>query len=878
MAPGRALLRGLRRLFRPVATEQDLRDEVQHYLDEAVDAHRAAGLGPEEALRAARLELGGATQVREQIRGAGWEQLLESLVADVRHGVRRLLAEPGFTAVTVLTLALGLGASTAILGVVHPVLFQPLPYPGADRIVTVWDRGADGAAAEMTYGSFLELEARSHAPEALAVTRTWQPTLTGGSEPERLEGQRVSAGFFAVLGVSPTLGRGFEADDDRPDAGGGVILADRLWRRRFGADPGIIGRQVTISDQRWTVLGVMPAGFENLAEPAAEIWAPLQYDLSQGRAWGHHLRVLARAREGLSAADVAGELETIARNRVSEFPRRPWAAMADGLLTVPLREQVTAAVRPALLAILGAVALLLVIACVNVTNLLLARGVRRRGEFAVRAALGAGRGRLVRQLLTEHLLLALCGGFLGLVLARLGVRALVAWSPPELGRLAAIELDRQLFGFGLALTALTGLTFGSVAALQAAGERPQGTLQLASRRTTGSHRRTRGVLVVTQVALALVLLVASGLLLRSLSRLFAVQAGFEPAHLLTLQVQTSGHRFSEDSTTYRFFGEALEAVRAVPGVSAAALTSQLPLSGDVDLYGVHFDAGAPADSAETHGTFRYTVSPGYFETMGIPLRKGRLLDQTDQAGAAPSVVISESMARRRLPGLDPVGRRLRIGEDWAFTIVGVVGDVRQVSLAVDDADAVYVTGAQWHFADRVMSLVVRTRTDAATIAPVIRRAIWSVDRDQAIIRVATMTDLVAQSAAERRFALMLFEAFALSALVLAAAGIYGVLSGSVAERTREIGVRAALGATRGSILSLILRQGMTLTATGAGLGLVGAGLATRFIASMLFDVSPLDPPTYLLVLGLLAGVSLVACAVPAWRAARVDPVRTLRAE
>jgi putative ABC transport system permease protein len=439
-------------------------------------------------------------------------------------------------------------------------------------------------------------------------------------------------------------------------------------------------------------------------------------------------------------------------------------------------------------------------------------------------------------------------------------------------------VDGAVLAFGFAVTTLIGLAFGLTPALQASRSDPQRALQRGSRRTTGGHRRVRSVLVVAEVALALVLLVSSGLLLRSLQRLFAVASGFDPANLLTMQVYTSGQRFTDDSTTYRFFAQALDAVRDVPGVTAAALTSQLPLSGDEHLYGAHFELNSPEDPGEVRGTFRYAVSPGYFETMGIPLRRGRLLDERDRAGATPVALISESMARRRLPGIDPIGQRLSVGESWLYTVVGVVGDVKQVSLALGESDAVYVTASQWHFADNAMSLVVRARGDAVALTPAVRKAVWSVDKDQPIVRVATMDDLVAASAAERRFALVVFEVFALAALILAAAGIYGVMSGSVAERFREIGVRSALGASRGNILALVVGQGMTLTGLGILLGLAGAVAASQLIVTMLFGVSRLDPPTYVGVIALLVLMAVIACGVPAWRAARVDPATTLRAE
>jgi putative ABC transport system permease protein len=497
----------------------------------------------------------------------------------------------------------------------------------------------------------------------------------------------------------------------------------------------------------------------------------------------------------------------------------------------------------------------------------------------MRAALGASRARMIRQLLTESLLLAALGGALGMVVAELGVRALVALSPAGLPRVNAIRLDGAVFIFGISITTVIGLVFGLIPALHASRGDLHGGLQHGSRGAAGGHHRTRMTLVVAEVALALVLLVSAGLLLRSLQRLFAVAPGFDASHLLTMQVQVSGRRFNDTDTVHRFFAQALEAARQVPGVAAAAFTSQLPLSGDFEKYGVQFEGQIPYAN-EDHSVFRYAVSPGYFETIGIPLRRGRALDARDAADAPLAVVINESLAKRKFSDRDPIGQRMHVGgtERGWFTIVGVVGDVKHTSLALNQADAAYTTIDQWPFPDNPLSLVARARGDAAALAPAIRHAIWSVDKDQPIVRVVTMDALVAATAAERRFALILFEAFALVALLLAAIGIYGVLSGSVTERTREIGVRSALGASRGDILALVVRQGMILTGLGVAIGLSGAMVASRAIVTLLFGTSRLDPTTYLGVVALLAGVSAIACWVPAWRAARIDPSITLRAE
>ena len=878
MSLWRHLTHGVRGLMRPRRADHDLGDEVAHYFEEATAERIARGMTPDEARRAVRLEFGTAAGVNEQARAYGWERVAGVFAADLRYAARQLRAAPTFTLVTVLTLALGLGATTAIFSAVNPILFEPLPYPQASRIAMIADFGPEGAPLDVTFGTYLEIAERNRSFAALAVFKPWQPTIAGEQEPERLAGQRVSAGYLRALGVSPALGRDFEPADDRVGGPRRVIISDAVWRR-LGGEASIVGREVTLDRQSWRIAGVMPAGFENVLAPAADVWAPLQYSTvlsPDGREWGHHLRMVGRVRPGVSLAQARGDLAAISRTPIAAFARVPWASLAQGLVVSSLQDEVTRGSRPALLAVLGAVVLVLAIACVNVTNLLLARGAQRRGEFAMRVALGAGRARLTRQVLTESLLLALIGGALGMIVAAAGVRALVALSPPGLPRINAIRVDAAVFAFGLAITTVIGILVGAIPALHASRGDLQTGLQQSSRRAAGGHRLTRGALVVAEVALALVLLVSAGLLLRSLNRLFAVDAGFDARGLLTLQVQEAGRRFDSDAARYRFFEAALARVRALPGVETAAFTSQLPLSGDLDGYGVHLEN--ERDLNDVSSALRYAVTPEYLEAMRIPIRRGRALDARDVAGAPRAALINESFAKRVFGDRGAIGQRLRFGPDEGqpYTIVGITGDVKQASLAVADSDAVYVTVPQWHWVDNVMSLVVRARTDAASLTAPVRAAIWSVDRNQAIVRVATMESVLAKSEAQRRFALILFEAFGLAALVLAASGIYGVLSGSVAERTREIGVRAALGASRADILGLVARQGLTLTAIGATVGLAGAAAASQAIVTLLFGVSRLDPTTYLEVIALLFAVSAAAAAMPAWRASRVDPAITLR--
>jgi putative ABC transport system permease protein len=892
MSLWRQLTHGLRKLTNGDIADKDADDEVQHFFEEEVAARVASGLSAEDAKRAARIEMGNTTVVREQVRSYGWENTFTTVVTDLRYAVRQLFSNPGFTIVSVLTLALGIGASTAIFSAVNPILFKPLPYPHPSRIMMVWN-SFEGERSEMAFGTYRELLERSRSFDAMAVFEPWQPTITGGVQPERLEGQSVSTSFFQVLGVAPLLGRDFEASEGMFHGPKVVILSEALWKQHFGGDPAIIGHHLKLDDDIYTVIGVMPHAFENVLSSSAGIWTPEQFNplrLANFETWewGNHLRLVGRLKPGIGEVRAAQALNKIAQTPWSEFPRPRWASLKRGLIIDSLQADVAHSVRSALLAVFGAVILVLMIACVNVINLVLARSGQRRGEFATRAALGASRARMMRQLITESLLLTSLGGVLGLGVAAAGIRALIALSPPGLPRLDAIAIDKLAFVFALSITAVIGLVAGLIPAQHVSRNQLHLGLRQSSRRNTGGHSWTRRALVVTEVALALILLVSAGLLLRSMQHLLAVDPGFSSSHLLTLQVQTSGHQFDDlasapgvgNSLRSRFFKQALEAVKRVPGVKQAAFTSLLPLSDDppvVGVYGAQFENDSPQDVRDV---FRYAVSPGYCQTTGIPLLSGRCIDESDTATAPQAALISESLAKAKFSVQNPIGKRLHVGptdKPW-YTVVGVVGDIKQMSLALNQPDAVYLSTEQTWFADDTLSFVIRTQSDPATLAPYIKSAIWSVDKDQPIVRVVTMDSLFAVSGAERRFVLVLFEAFGIVALSLAAVGIYGILSGSVTERTREIGVRVAFGASRANILALVLGQGMRLTALGIVIGLLGAAAANQTIVTLLFGVSQLDPATYLSVIALLGAVSAVACWTPARRAARVDPSITLRAD
>ena len=621
------------RLTRRNKLEEQLEKELRFHLDQHAADLIARGCNPAEARRRARLALGGKEQVKEDCRDARGTRWLEDLWQDFRYAGRTLRQRPGFSAVGALTLALGIGASTAIFSAANPILFEPLPYPQAGRIMMIWDT-FEGVRCDVTFHTYRELAARSRSFEAMAAMEAWRPAMTGAAQPERFDGQSVSASYFRVLGVAPALGRDFQEADDRFKGPHVTILSDALWRRRFDGDSGIVGRQITLDGDLYTVIGVMPPGFDNVLAHSAELWAPLQYDAGNitqldTSEWGHHLHMVGRLRPGVAIDQARRELNAIALAPVPEFPRPPWAALKYGLIVNSLQGEVTRFIKPVLLAFLGAVTLVLLIASVNVTNLLLARGAQRRGEFAMRAALGAARTRLIRQMLTESLLLAALGGALGLVVAEFGVEALVALSPTGLPRAGAIGVNGAVFAFAFGITAFAGLLVGLVPAWHAARVDLVTGIQQGSRRTAGGRQMMRRTLVVTEVALAMVLLVSAGLLFRSLERLFAVSPGFDASHLLTMQVQYSGHRYDDNDARRRFLTQALEAVRHVPGVASAAFTSQLPLSGDqYGIYGTRFEDGNGYDA------FRYAATPGYCETMGIALRRRPPAQRTRRSRSA----------------------------------------------------------------------------------------------------------------------------------------------------------------------------------------------------------------------------------------------------
>ena len=799
---------------------------------------------------------------------------------DLKHGLRLLRRAPAFAVLSVLTLALGIGATTAIFSVADPVLFQALPYPHPERLVIVGERDADGTMSNVGFLTYRDFVREARTIERAAAMGSWQVTLDDHGAPERVSGQRVSASFFSVLGVRPALGRDFNLDEDAPSTNSVVILSHGLWERRYGGDSSVVGHTISINGVPYLVAGVLPASFESVLASDAEIWRVLGYDASLPYACRtcRHLRVIARVRTGATPASAAMELSALSARLVREYPKEYPAA---GAIVVPLGDATMSAARPVLWAVLGASALVLLIATANVANLQLARAMRREEEFAIRVALGAGRRRLTAQLLAEGLLLALVGGAAGLLVAKLTLGMLVARLPETMPRLSAIGLDRTALMVGAAITLLLGVAIGLVPAMRDDRAELGHSLRGGQRLTGGRRHVARAALVVAEVALALMLLVGAGLLARSLVRLMSVNTGFDANHLLTLETQATGPKYADNNAVYLNHERVLATLRQLPGVTRVATVSQLPLGGNLDMYGVNAEDKPLANPELAPYADRYAVSPDYLGTMGIAIRRGRAFADADNSEKAPLVaIVSAGLASRIWPGEDPIGKRVHIGgpnPPWR-TVVGVAADIHHRALDVTESSQFYVPERQWQFADNVVAVVVRTQGDPTSVARAARAAVQSVDQTQPVTAVTTMEQVVSTSTAQRRLALMLFGAFASLALVLAVAGIYGVLAGAVAERTREIGVRSALGATPGAILRMIVVQGMRLAVAGLAIGLAGALSLGRLLQSLLYGIDAADPLTLGGVALLLAAVALAACVLPAIRALGVDPITALRTE
>ncbi|HZM90268.1 MAG TPA: ABC transporter permease [Blastocatellia bacterium] len=820
-----------------------------------------------------------------------------TLLQDLRFGFRLLLKNPGFSAVAILALALGIGANTAIFSVVDAVLFRPLQFERPNSLVAVWERdlkkGEDHDS--VMAGNFVDWKNRSQIFEAMSAHAGGSVNLTGLAEPERIRGARVSAGLFPLLGITPQVGRVFSPDEDQPGHQRVVIIGDRLWRSKFGGDPEVVGRWITLNNQDYEVVGVMPAGFALPLNEDSEIWTPLVFtneELTHRNS--HYLKVLARLKPDVSLEQANAEMTSLAAQLESEYPK---SNDGTGAAVFSLHSEIVGDVKRPLLIFLGAVAFILLIACANVANLMLARAASRQREIAVRIALGASRWRLVRQMLIESVVLALAGGAAGLLLSLWGIEFLSAaaegMSAP---RARSIGLDGRVLLFTFGASVLTGLIFGSVPALQASKPDLNDALKEGGR-SSGSLRRnrTRNLLVVSEMALAFVLLVGAGLLINSFLKLRAVDPGLKPGNVLTMNITLPRQKYAKSEQVISFHRQLLEQVAAVPGVETVGSVTALPYGGSTNSFGYTIESPV---SDQTTSIISQLASAHFFRAIGIPMLGGREFNEGDVDGAAPVVIVSDALAKRFWPDQEPLGRRIKwgnkeFGSPW-MTVVGVVGDVRQRGLDTQPRPTLYVPSLQLGepikmqvgitlrdlMTDdaRSIELVVRSTSGVAGLQNAVRAAVWNVDPNQPVVRIKTMEQILADTMIVQRFSTSLLAGFAGIALALAAAGIYGVISYSVTQRTHEIGIRMALGADQRDVLRLVVGQGMVPALIGLGVGIAGAIGLTRFMRSLLFNVSVTDPITFGVIGFLLFVVAVAACYLPARRAARVDPMIALRCE
>jgi len=813
---------------------------------------------------------------------------MRALTQDLKYGLRTLGRNPGFAAVAILTLALGVGANTAIFSVVHAVLFRPLPYREADRLVMVWEQNPERGWYHniVSAANFLDWRKQNDVFSQMAAIEPGQGfNLSGTGTPEQLWGERVATNLFTLLGVKPLMGRDFLPEEDKPGGPRVVILSYGLWERRYGRDASLVGKQISLNNESYTVVGIMPAGFyfpPFWRDWAGELWVP-GLDLSNPERTAHAYIAIGRLKPGVSLERAQAEMDTIARRIVQQSPDdKGW-----GVGLVSLHEQVVGETRRPLIVLFGAVGFVLLIACANVANLMLARLAAREKEIAIRTALGAGRGRLICQYLTESLLLAFLGGIVGLLMAPWAINALAAvggnsalglWGSVDL---ADISVNGAVLAFTMVLTIATGMVSGLAPALSASAPELNQSLKEGGRGASGGlrHNRLRSLLVVSEFALALILLAGAGLMIRTLVLLGRVDLGFNSRNVLTMRVPLVSARYKDQRVQAEFFTQLLGRVRMLPGVHWASVSRGLPVEGWDGWGFVTEDRPSPPPN-ETPDANYQVIGPDYFQVMGIPLRQGRFFTDQDTQVSSRVVIVNEKLARQQWPGQDPIGKRLRVnanGKPW-LTVVGVVGNVLTEWPTPEFFQEFYLPYTQypWDLAPR--HLVVRTALSPTSVAGAVRREAAALDKDQPVADVRPLEQVVGEAVGPQRFAMLLLGAFAGLALVLAAVGIYGVMAYSVSQRTREIGIRVALGADRGRVLGMLVRQGLLLASIGAGIGLIGAMGLTRLLSGLLYRVRPMDPLTFGLVPLVLVGVAALASYIPARRATKVDPIVALHYE
>ncbi len=868
--------------------EVELEEEIGSHLRMAIEDRVGRGETVEQAEVSARRELGNIPLIKEVTRDVwGWVWL-ERFIQDLRYGLRMLRRTPGFTAVAVLTLALGIGANTAIFSVINAVLLRPLPYRDPDRLVLVKESlpKTDWLLLSASPAEFLDYKEGNQVFSDIAAFTDLSVNLTGRGEPERVQAARVSASLFPLLGTEPLRGRAFLPDEDQVGRNNVVILSYGLWQRSFGSDPSILGQMVKLDDRPYTVAGVMPPAFQfpyvwtSVADPP-QLWLPLAItgEEKKNRAGSFDYGVVARLKPGVSLTQAQANIEAVAAGFQQQHPDIYKGDVRVTPTVVPLDEDVVKRVRPWLLILLGAVGMVLLIACANIANLLLARAAARHKEIAVRGAMGASTLRLVRQLLTESILLSVLSGCCGLLLAAWALDLIVRFGPENVPRLPEARLDPLVLGFTLLVSVLTGILFGLVPALENTRLDLNGVLKEAGGRTSRGRggKRLRDLLVVFETALALVLLIGAGLLINSFVRLLRVPTGFDPEGVVMARTALPRSRYPRAEQSKAAQKRVLERLASLPGVQVAAETTHLPLAGDRNI-GFIIEGG-PEDTVNS--AYNALVSTDYFRAMGIPLLKGRTFTDADGEDTPPVIVINDTMARHFWPAGDAIGKRIKWGgwgKDAWLTIVGVVADVKVSSLEAETKPAIYMPVFQIPRAWPNVIYIVRATTGVAGLAPALRREIRAVDEDLPVYDIRTMNQVIAGAVSQRHFLMILLAVFAASALLLAATGIYGVASYAVTQRTHEIGIRIALGAQTRDVLILVLGHGLLLALTGVVIGLGAACALTRLMAGLLYGVSATDVVTYAGISGLLTGVALLACYIPARRATRVDPLVALRYE
>jgi putative ABC transport system permease protein len=869
---------GLQALFRKQQVERELDEELQAYVESAVEQKMRAGMRREEAVREAQVEMGSMEALKEDVRDVGWEAALESFMQDVRYGMRMLRKNPAFTGIAVLALALGIGANTAMFSVIEAVLLRPLPYSNANELVRVastWERGGITTPYSSSPPDFFDWRDQNRSFSAMFAYRIGEYALTGRGEAKRVRAVMATAGIFSTLQAHPTLGREFVAEENRKGADHVVVISYGLWQAEFGGAADAIGRTFELDSEPYTIIGVMPAEFR-FPLPGSDAYVPVGFDdkvMTQRGA--HYLVVLGRLKSGISVAQANDDLAGIMAELRRLYPDKDgkWGVRADRWSSALVGET-----RPALLVLLGAVGLVALIACANISNLLLARATVRHREMAMRRALGAGRSRLMRQMLTEGLLVALLAGAASLLLAHWALVSIVSFGPKDIPRLASVGLNGAVLGFTLSVSVASALLFGLMPALRSSAMDVSGLLK-GSASSSREAGRARSALLIGEVALSMMLLAGAGLLVRSFIGLRSLSPGFDPTGVLTLDVSVPHAHYKNSLALQSYWEEALARLRGLPGVTSVALVTPLPLSGDDFSSSFSVEGRSVPEKDEPSAELRW-ATPNYFRTMAIPLRQGRTFTDPDRLGAARVLLICETAARMFFPGGDAIGQKIQFGARGGYEknegeIVGIVGDVHHFGVDAPVPPTFYVPLAQSGVDGA--TVVIRAQGLPALGQPA-RKVVQSIDRDALVGEPVPLEALVSGSLGQRRFYMMLLGAFAALALVLAATGLYGVISYSVAQRTQEIGVRVALGATRKQVLSMIMGQGLRFAAMGLAMGQLMAMILNRALKGLLVGVRTTDPPTLVVTAAVLLIVAALACYVPARRAARVDPMVALRFE